>query len=54
MGGYEWLALAMFGGFMVLLLLGYPVAFSFAGAAIIFGTIGYFLGVFNPNRLLFG
>ena len=51
MGGYEWLALAMFGGFMVLLLLGYPVAFSFAGAAIIFGTIGYFLGIFNPNRL---
>ncbi len=49
--GYEWLALAMFAGFMVLLLLGYPVAFSFAGTAIIFGVIGYFLGVFNPNRL---
>jgi len=51
MGGYEWLALAMFGGFLVLLLAGYPVAFSFAGTAIIFGTVGYFLGVFNPNRL---
>ncbi len=49
--GYEWLALAMFGGFLVLLLLGYPVAFSFAGTAIIFGVIGYFLGIFNPNRL---
>ena len=51
MGGYEWLALAMFGGFMILLLLGYPVAFSFAGAAIVFGIIGYYLGIFNPNRL---
>lgn len=48
---YEWLALAMFGGFLILLLLGYPVAFSFAGTAIVFGTIGYFLGIFNPNRL---
>ncbi len=49
--GYEWLALAMFGGFLILLMLGYPVAFSFAGTAIVFGFIGYFLGVFNPNRL---
>jgi tripartite ATP-independent transporter DctM subunit len=51
MGGFEWLALAMFGGFMILLLLGYPVAFSFAGAAIVFGLIGYSLDLVNPNRL---
>lgn len=49
--GYEWLALAMFVGFCFLLLSGYPVAFSFAGTAIVFGVIGYFLGVFDPNRL---
>ena len=51
MGGYEWLALAMFVGFMILLLLGYPVAFSFAGAAIVFGAIGVYLGIVNYNRL---
>lgn len=49
--GAEWLALAMFGGLIILLLSGYPVAFSFAGTAIIFGIIGYFTGDLNPNRL---
>lgn len=48
---YQWLAIAMFGGFILILLSGYPVAFSFAGTAIIFGLIGYFAGVFDPNRL---
>ncbi len=49
--GYEWLALAMFFGFILILLSGYPVAFSFAGTAIIFGIIGYAVGVIDPNRL---
>lgn len=49
--GYEWLAVAMFAGFIVILLSGYPVAFSFAGTALIFGIIGYAVGVVDPNRL---
>lgn len=50
--GYEWLAIAMFVGFFVILLSGYPVAFSFAGTALVFGSIGLAVGAFNPNRLL--
>jgi tripartite ATP-independent transporter DctM subunit len=49
--GHEWLAIAMFAGFILILLSGYPVAFSFAGTAIIFGLIGYFLDILDPNRL---
>jgi tripartite ATP-independent transporter DctM subunit len=49
--GYEWLAIAMFAGFILILMSGYPVAFSFAGTAIIFGIIGYLVGVVDPNRL---
>ncbi|MFN8444050.1 MAG: TRAP transporter large permease subunit [Caldilineaceae bacterium] len=49
--GVELLAVAMFLGFIVILLAGYPVAFSFAGTAIIFGIIGYAVGVLDPNRL---
>ena len=36
--GYEWLAILMFVGFFFLLLSGFPVAFSFAGTAILFGA----------------
>jgi tripartite ATP-independent transporter DctM subunit len=50
--GFEWLALAMFVGFFVILLSGYPVAFSFAGTAIVFGGIGLMVGAFDLNRLL--
>ncbi|MBD0270275.1 MAG: TRAP transporter large permease subunit, partial [Cyanobacteria bacterium Co-bin8] len=50
--GYEWLAIAMFVGFFVILLTGYPVAFSFAGTALIFGGIGLAVGAFDLNRLL--
>ncbi|GIK39531.1 MAG: C4-dicarboxylate ABC transporter [Chloroflexota bacterium] len=50
--GYEWLALAMFAGFVLILMSGYPVAFSFAGTAIVFGLIGLALGVFDLRRLL--
>ncbi|MCB0172363.1 MAG: TRAP transporter large permease subunit [Anaerolineae bacterium] len=49
---YEWLAIAMFVGFFFFLLSGYPVAFSFAGTAILFGVIGLIVGAFDLNRLL--
>ena len=49
---FEWLAVAMFVGFFVLLLTGFPVAFSFAGTAIVFGLIGLALGAFDLNLLL--
>lgn len=55
--GYEWVAMIMFGLFMVLILSGYPVAYSFAGTAVIFLLIGLALGAFDirllrllPNR----
>lgn len=44
----DWLGPLMFGGALVLLSLGYPVAFSLGGVAILFGLIGIFLGVFDP------
>lgn len=55
--GFEWLAVVMFVLFFILILYGYPVAFSFAGTAIVFGIIGLMLGAFDikilrllPNR----
>ncbi len=55
--GFEWLALIMFGIFFVLIIYGYPVAYSFAGTAFLFLVIGLALGVFDlrwlrllPNR----
>src|SRR5262249_38345988 len=45
------LAMGMFVVLVLFLLSGYPVAFSFAGTGIIFGLIGYFMGVVDPNRL---
>lgn len=50
--GFEWLAIAMFAGFFLMLMSGYPVAFSFAGTGILFGAIGWLVGDFDPNRLL--
>jgi tripartite ATP-independent transporter DctM subunit len=50
--GYEWLAIAMFFGFFVILMSGYPVAYSFAGTAIVFGVIGLMVGAFDLPRLL--
>lgn len=49
--GFEWLSIVMFAGFFVLLLTGYPVAFSFVGTAIIFGLIGVGLDIFDLNLL---
>ncbi len=40
----EWLAIIMFVLFLILILSGYPVAFSFAGTAIVFFVIAYVLG----------
>ncbi|MBP1466373.1 TRAP transporter large permease subunit [Candidatus Chloroploca sp. M-50] len=45
---YEWLGPLMFLGALVILGIGYPVAFSLGGVAIIFGLIGTSLGVFDP------
>lgn len=45
---YDWLGPAMFLVALVVLCLGYPVAFSLGGVALIFTLIGMALGVFNP------
>jgi tripartite ATP-independent transporter DctM subunit len=50
--GFEWLSIAMFFGFLLLLLSGYPVAFSFAGTAIVFGAIGLAVDEVELRRLL--
>jgi tripartite ATP-independent transporter DctM subunit len=46
--GYDWLGAVMFIGALLLLSLGYPVAFSLGGLAILFAIIGSILGVFDP------
>jgi tripartite ATP-independent transporter DctM subunit len=48
---YEWLGPVMFIGALVFLALGYPVAFSLGGVAIVFGFFGVILDVFNPNLM---
>ena len=48
MSAVQWLGPAMFGGALALLSLGYPVAFSLGGVAILFAIIGISLGVFDP------
>ncbi|GAB4474566.1 MAG: TRAP transporter large permease subunit [Elainellaceae cyanobacterium] len=50
--GFEWLAIAMFVGFFLILMTGYPVAFSFVGTGLIFGLLGLSVGAFDLNRLL--
>jgi tripartite ATP-independent transporter DctM subunit len=50
--GFEWLSIVMFVGFFFMLMSGYPVAFSFAGTAIVFGGIGLMAGVVNLKRVL--
>lgn len=49
--GFEWIAIVMFVLFLILILSGYPVAFSFAGTAIVFGLIGLAIGAFPIARL---
>jgi tripartite ATP-independent transporter DctM subunit len=43
----QWLGLAMFAAALVLLILGYPVAFSLGGVAILFALLGSSLEVFD-------
>ena len=45
------LAFAMFAVFLGMLLIGYNVAFCFAGTGILFSFVGAVLGVFDPNDL---
>lgn len=45
---YDWLGPLMFAGALVLLSLGYPVAFSLGGTALLFGGIGIGVGAFDP------
>lgn len=45
---YDWLGIVMFLGALLLLSLGYPVAFSLGGVAIFFAIIGSIIGVFDP------
>ncbi|MEM9156961.1 MAG: TRAP transporter large permease subunit [Cyanobacteria bacterium P01_F01_bin.33] len=44
----DWLGPSMFAGALVLLSLGYPVAFSLGGVAVLFAGIGIALGIFDP------
>ncbi len=46
----ELLAGAMFFGVIGVLMLGFPVAFSLAGTALIFGLVGWWLGVYDPSN----
>lgn len=50
----EWLALLMFVCVCLVLLAGYPVAFSLAGTALIFAFIGVSIGELNPAFLKLG
>jgi tripartite ATP-independent transporter DctM subunit len=45
---YEWLGPLMFLGALLILGIGYPVAFSLGATALVFGGIGIALGVFDP------
>ena len=49
--GFEWLAIAMFLGFFLILMSGYPVSFSFAGTGLVFGLVGWLVGAFDVDRL---
>ncbi len=46
----ELLAGLMFVGVIGVLMLGFPVAFSLAGTAILFGLVGWLLGVYDPSN----
>lgn len=48
----ELIPLFMFGAVCLLLMLGYPVAFTLAGMALLFAGIGIVTGTFQPNILL--
>jgi len=46
----EILSALMFVGVIGVLLIGFPVAFSLAGTALIFGLVGWWLGVYDPSN----
>jgi tripartite ATP-independent transporter DctM subunit len=46
----EILSALMFVGVIGVLLMGFPVAFSLAGTALIFGLVGWMLGVYDPSN----
>jgi tripartite ATP-independent transporter DctM subunit len=48
---FAWVAIVMFVLFLILILSGYPVAFSFAGTSIAFMLIGIVLGAFNFEKV---
>ena len=43
----EWMPPLMFGGLIIIMLIGYPVAFSLAALGLIFGALCIYLGFFN-------
>ncbi|TNF21112.1 MAG: TRAP transporter large permease subunit [Rhodobacteraceae bacterium] len=47
----EVLASLMFFGIIGFLMLGFPVAFTLAGVSLLFGLLGWSLGVFDPSNL---
>jgi tripartite ATP-independent transporter DctM subunit len=47
----EWLEIAMFVALCALVLIGYPISFTLAGTALIFGLIGMAMGVFDSDFL---
>ena len=47
----EWVALVMFGAAVIVLLAGFPVAFSLGGIALIFAFTGTALGIFDASFL---
>lgn len=49
----EWLDLAMFASLCLFILLGFPVSFTLAGTALIYGLIGMVAGVFDADFLGF-
>ncbi len=44
----EWLALVLFGAVIVVLLAGFPVAFTLGGLSLVFAFVGVLLGLFEP------
>ncbi len=47
----EWMPLLMFAAVCLVLVLGYPVAFSLAGTAMLFAGVGIIAGWFDPSYL---
>ncbi len=46
--GWEWMSLALFLAVVVVLMAGYPVAFTLGGVSLIFATIGWLTGTMDP------